>query len=191
MLWRYFPFISWQTQVFRRRDRTQCCVNGLHVTESGTVFLGLNLAPGNKSSARNSPRLAHFGVRLLTVVLRQSVTQGWLITVSWTRKWSTAGFIHAKLWKAGIKSQPVSQALPALSVCAQLHSVLETKQTQVAPGHCHGKGVVKIMTFQKDLLRRWKLVFVSQKKKNTLTVFVIQVFFLIQISALQNMAFQI
>lgn len=152
-LWRYFPFISWQAQVFRRRGKKPLlCAWPPYgrERESGIVLLGLKLTSVSKASASSSPRLAHGRVRLLTGVLKQSVTQGWLITVSWTRKWSIASFIHAKLWKAGIKRQPVSLALPALSACAQLHSVLETKQTQVSPGHCRGKGVVRLLTFQKD-----------------------------------------
>lgn len=152
MLVKVFPFYFLADTSVQEEDRNQCCVNGLHMTEreSGTVLLGLKLAPVNKASAWSSSRLAHCRVRLLTVVLKQSVTQGWLITVSWTRKWGVAGFTHEKLWKAGIKRQPVSLALPALSACAQVPSVLETKQTQVAPGHCHGKGVDRFMTFQKD-----------------------------------------
>lgn len=50
-----------------------------------------------------------------------------------------------------------------------LDSVLKAKQTQVASGHCHGKGVVRLMTFQKGLQSCTELIeisiCVSKKKK--------------------------
>lgn len=62
--------------------------------------------------------------------------------------------------------------MPALCACAQLISVLETKQTQVVPGHCHGKGVVRLMTFQKGFQSSAEVIeisiCVSKKDRNCL-----------------------